>query len=65
MRILARDSGLCCEHRKQGVAVVARHVDHIISKSQGGTDDDDNLQSLCVACHRAKTAREGHGRGAG
>lgn len=65
MRILARDGGLCCEHRRQGVAVVAKHVDHIIPKSQGGTDDDGNLQSLCAACHRAKTAREGRGRGAG
>jgi HNH endonuclease. len=44
---------------------VAKHVDHIIPKSQGGTDDDGNLQSLCAACHRAKTAREGRGRGAG
>ena len=65
IRILKRDGGLCCEHRRQGVAVEARHVDHIISKSQGGTDDDSNLQSLCVACHREKTAREGRGRGAG
>ncbi|HFL4980508.1 TPA: HNH endonuclease, partial [Escherichia coli] len=24
----------------------------------GGTDDDSNLESLCLECHRAKTARE-------
>ncbi|MDM7498745.1 HNH endonuclease, partial [Escherichia coli] len=36
----------------------ARTVDHIIPKAHGGTDDDSNLESLCLECHRAKTARE-------
>ena len=38
--------------------VAAKEVDHIITKAKGGTDDPDNLQSLCVQCHREKTARE-------
>jgi len=37
----------------------AREVDHIIPVAQGGTDNDDNLQSLCKSCHSKKTAREG------
>src|SRR5690606_9613091 len=36
--------------------------DHIVTLSQGGTDDLSNLQWLCrEPCHRAKTAREGSG----
>ena len=58
-RILARDNGLCVTCLAQGRVETARHVDHIVPKCAGGTDDDRNLQALCVACHRAKTAREG------
>lgn len=34
------------------------HLDHIVPLSQGGTDDDDNLQILCVPCHEEKTKEE-------
>lgn len=37
-------------------------VDHILPKSQGGTDDRMNLQGLCRHCHSAKTMRESVGR---
>lgn len=64
LRILQRDGGLCqiclskgvvnyCAGRKYGA-----QVDHIIPKFEGGTDDDDNLQTVCVPCHKAKTASE-------
>lgn len=43
---------------KQGKPVPASTVDHITPKAHGGTDDDINLQSLCWACHKAKTAKE-------
>ena len=33
--------------------------DHIIPVSQGGSDDDDNLQTLHKSCHSNKTARGG------
>lgn len=33
-------------------------VDHIVNLAQGGSDDDDNLQAICIPCHKAKTARE-------
>lgn len=62
---MKRDRGLCRDHLDRGLVVEARHVDHIIPKAQGGTDADANLQCLCTACHRAKTAREGSSRGAG
>lgn len=35
----------------------ATEVDHIIELAQGGTDEIENLQPLCTACHKAKTAR--------
>jgi hypothetical protein len=35
----------------------ATEVDHIIELANGGTDDVDNLQPLCSACHKAKTAQ--------
>jgi len=34
------------------------HVDHIVPKARGGTDDRENLQRLCRACHARKTLRE-------
>ena len=34
------------------------HLDHIVPLSQGGTDDDNNLQILCVSCHEDKTKEE-------
>ena len=33
-------------------------VDHIISRENGGTDDLDNLQTLCRKCHIIKTKRD-------
>lgn len=32
--------------------------DHIVNKAQGGTDDMDNLQSLCKPCHDKKSQQE-------
>lgn len=60
-QVLERDGYLCCECKKVGRLTPATEVDHIIPKSQGGTDEPDNLQSLCNACHKIKTAREGRG----
>ena len=31
-------------------------VDHILTKAQGGTDDESNLQALYRECHSRKTA---------
>ncbi len=58
--ILERDNHLCQEHLRQGVIKAGNHVDHIIPKAQNGTDDPNNLQTLCKDCHQLKTAAEGH-----
>ena len=34
------------------------HVDHIIPRSQGGTDTEGNLQPLCGSCNTIKGNRE-------
>lgn len=36
----------------------ASQVDHIVPWSEGGSDGPDNLQSLCVPCHAAKSRTE-------
>lgn len=56
--ILKRDSGLCQPCLAAGRVTVATQVDHIIPRAQGGTDTEDNLRSICKACHQAKTDRE-------
>ncbi|WP_410934349.1 HNH endonuclease [Pseudomonas sp. W5-01] len=47
-----------------GTVTLDLEVDHIINIAQGGSDDDANLQALCVPCHKVKTAQESaHGAG--
>src|SRR5690554_3531768 len=57
-RILARDKHLCqvCFAANPQRIKAAREVDHIVPKAKGGTDAESNLQSICVPCHRAKSA---------
>lgn len=61
-RILARD-GWQCQHRREDTGrlcmLVARDVDHIVPHSQGGGDEDSNLQALCEYHHGKKSGREG------
>src|SRR5688572_10552356 len=52
-RILRRDP-ICRICRKKP----SKHVDHIVPKAEGGTDDDWNLQGVCHGCHSRKTATE-------
>lgn len=54
-RILLRDQYTC---RCCGGVTHELEVDHIINVAEGGSDDDSNLQSLCVPCHQAKTGAE-------
>jgi 5-methylcytosine-specific restriction protein A len=53
--ILLRDRYTCQQCGHIGTDL---EVDHIINVARGGTDDDDNLQSLCIPCHKRKTAQE-------
>lgn len=41
----------------------ACHVDHIIARERGGTDDESNLQALCHSCHSRKTCKVDGGFG--
>lgn len=57
-QVLKRDKLLCQECLRSGRYRQADHVDHITPKARGGADELANLQSLCSACHRAKTDSE-------
>jgi 5-methylcytosine-specific restriction protein A len=59
--ILTRDNGLCIPCQKRGKFTPATEVDHIIPKAKGGSDDHDNLQSICTQCHNEKTIKENGG----
>ena len=56
--IIARDMALCQECKRQGKVSPFDEVDHIKPKFEGGTDDHDNLEGLCRACHGRKTEAE-------
>ncbi len=55
---MRRDNGLCQPCLENGRVTVATHVDHKTPKARGGTDGAENLQAICVTCHKAKTDRE-------
>jgi len=61
-RILVRDSFRCasCGMIASGQAA---HVDHVRPLEEGGTDADENLQTLCSSCHGRKTIAEQRRRG--
>ena len=48
-----------CQHCKQaGKVTMATEVDHVMPLCKGGTDDPQNLSSLCAECHRTKTNQD-------
>ncbi len=57
-QILARDGYMCQCEKCKGMKLIANEIDHIKPLSQGGTDDDANLQSMHKDCHAEKTKRE-------
>jgi len=54
-RILLRDDYTC---RICGHVSIKLVVDHIIPLGDGGSESDNNRQSLCFNCHIQKTAKE-------
>lgn len=34
------------------------HLDHVVPLSDGGSNESDNVQALCVSCHTDKSAGE-------
>ncbi len=58
-QILARDNFTCCGCRRSGPKDgVVLHVDHILPRSKGGTDEVANLQTLCAKCNLGKSNRD-------
>ena len=61
-RIKKRDGYRCtdinCETPNRGVGG-RLIVDHIIPRSNGGTDDDANLRSLCPSCDNRRHGKRG------
>ena len=57
--VLARDP--VCRH--PGCTELSTDVDHVVPKSQGGTDTMENLQGLCHGHHSLKTDKEDGGFG--
>jgi hypothetical protein len=57
--VLARDNWTCCScgrsSKEEGITL---EVDHIIPRSKGGTDDIDNLQTLCKKCNVGKSNKD-------
>ena len=48
--VLERDDYLCQKcGRNMGLSGLEVH--HIVPRSEGGTDDPQNLRTLCVPCH--------------
>ena len=54
-KVFLRDNYTC---RSCGQVTMDLECDHIINTAKGGTDDLDNLQSLCIDCHKKKTQTE-------
>lgn len=54
-KIHVRDKWTC---QQCGQVTQQLELDHIINVSIGGTDNEENLQSLCVPCHKVKTQAE-------
>lgn len=52
----------CRACERKGIETLAREVDHVVPIADGGTEDESNLQGLCIPCHREKSANESRGR---
>ncbi len=55
--ILRRDGHLCQPCLAKGRPTPATEVHHIKAKADGGTDEPENLVSICRECHDKATAQ--------
>lgn len=53
-RVLRRDSFTCQEC---GCTDRPLHVDHVVARANGGSNDENNLQALCDKCNLRKGAK--------
>ena len=54
-RIFKRDCGLCQECQRNGRLKPGTQIDHIVALANDGSNDDDNLECICLECHSAKS----------
>ena len=55
---LFADNPLCVECTRLGCVTEAVERDHIVPLGEGGLDEADNVQGLCLACHEVKSLAE-------
>lgn len=53
-----RRNPTCNRCEENGRIIPATEVHHKIPKASGGSDDIENLEALCHACHSAETMKE-------
>ena len=53
-----KQCGKKCKQCTKTVTAKAYHIDHILALANGGTNEPENIQVLCVACHADKTKAE-------
>lgn len=59
--VLLRDGWACQTSEADAISVCGEYayeVDHVVPRSQGGSDERDNLRAICPAHHRAKSLAE-------
>lgn len=61
--VLERD-GYRCQIRGPRCLTIATQADHIVLKSQGGTDHPDNLRASCGPCNQSAKRSDPEPRGA-
>lgn len=53
-KVLKRDNYRCCICGRDASDGVKLEIDHTIPKSKGGTNEIENLKTLCYDCNRGK-----------
>jgi len=53
----ANVDGYICPLDKKPFDESGYEIDHIVELCNGGSNEDTNLQALCIMCHRVKTSR--------
>lgn len=64
LEAMIRDDFMCCECRRNGIDTQGKEVDHVkeLKDNIELAYDVNNLEYLCVPCHRAKTEKEKRNR---
>jgi 5-methylcytosine-specific restriction protein A len=60
LQVLTRDGYQCQDCGRIVDQPRQAHVDHIVARGAGGTDELSNLRTLCASCHSSRTARDQH-----